>query len=279
MTDPPPPFVLPRADALAVLREIDLVLVSLHRIASDDRARDDDWYGRELTRFVDGWRVPHRLAHARRLLDPAFDHELGEDDRDEAERACAGSPYWESPETAAAPFPEPPSTHVDGDAVLTAAIVAATRAALDEVRATHPGPFCVVALVTTGEALRPYLSVTLHGDGRWDLADSPLVIVGDEHFAALEPLYAARGHLHTMSSPDAEREYAVRLASMEAALRLLDGEGLFGVGEARGQVLLLVTTMPPDASDAGFARRLNAPGPLLTAWLEEASEGYDDPRG
>ena len=34
------PFTLPRADALAVLREIDLVLVSLHRIASDDRARE-----------------------------------------------------------------------------------------------------------------------------------------------------------------------------------------------------------------------------------------------
>ncbi|GIG39318.1 DUF4303 domain-containing protein [Cellulomonas phragmiteti] len=178
------------------------------------------------------------------------------------------------------PFTVPrASAPVDGDAALTGAIAAATRAAVDGLRAAHPGPFCVVALVTTGEALRPYLSVTLDGDGRWDLADSPLAIVGDEHFAALEPLYAARGDVHALPSPDAEREYGVRLASMEAALRLLDGEGLFGVGPAREQVLLLVATMPPDESDAGFACRLNPPGPLLTAWLEEASEGYGDPRG
>lgn len=179
----------------------------------------------------------------------------------------------------------PPITRTDaeqhGDAVLTAAIAAATRRAVEQLRAEHPGPFCTFALITTGEALRPYLGVTLDGPERWDLADSALAICGDEHLAAVEPLYAARGELRDLTEEDAEREYGIRLASMEAALRLLDGENLFGTGRARERVLLLVTTMPPDESDAGFARRLNAPGPLLTAWLEEASEGYAvaDPAG
>lgn len=61
---------------------------------------------------------------------------------------------------------------------------------------------------------------------------------------------------------------------MEAALRRIDAEGLFGVGPTRDEVLLLVTTMPPDEADAAFATRLNPPGPLLSAWLEEAAEGH-----
>lgn len=101
MTDSAPPFVVPRPDALDALREIDLVLASLHAIASDEHARDDDWYGRELARFVDGWRVTRRLAHVRQLLHPGFDHDIGPDGMDEAERACAGSPYWETSETPA----------------------------------------------------------------------------------------------------------------------------------------------------------------------------------
>ena len=164
---------------------------------------------------------------------------------------------------------------VQGDPALTAAISVATRRAVEQVRAEHPGPFCAFALVTTGEALRPYLTVTLDGPERWDLADSPLAIVGDEHLAAVEPLYAERGDVADRTPEAAEREYGLRLASMEAALRLLDDDGLFGTGQARERVLLLVATMPPDESDAGFARRLNPPGPLLTAWLEEASEGYE----
>ncbi|MGY4644935.1 DUF4303 domain-containing protein [Cellulomonas sp. URHB0016] len=162
----------------------------------------------------------------------------------------------------------------DGDPVLTAALADATRRAVGRLREEHAGPFCVFALVTTGEALRPYLSVTLDGPERWDLADSPLAIYGDEHLAGVQPLYAERGDVRDLAPQDAEREHGLRLASMEAALRLLDDEGVFGTGSARRQVLLLVATMPPDESDAGFARRLNPPGPLLTAWLGEASEGY-----
>ena len=136
------------------------------------------------------------------------------------------------------------------------------------------GPFCVYALLTSGEALRPYLSVTLHGPGRWDLADSPFAIVGDEHFAPLGRIYAERGDLSGMAPEDADAEYWRRLASMEAALHALDEEGLFGAGADRAEKLLLVSPMPPDESDAGFACRLNPPSGLLDAWLEEAAEGH-----
>ncbi|RII17823.1 hypothetical protein DSC45_13045 [Streptomyces sp. YIM 130001] len=158
------------------------------------------------------------------------------------------------------------------DPVLTEAIAGAARKAIGRLRAEHAGPFCVYALVTTGEALRPYLSVTLDGPQRWDLPDSPFAICGDEYLAPLDAVYAARGDLFDMQPEDEEAEYELRLASMEAALHTLVEEGVFGTGREREQTLLLVTTMPPDETDAEFARRLNPPGALLTAWLEEASE-------
>ncbi|MBY0688266.1 DUF4303 domain-containing protein [Microbacterium marinilacus] len=160
------------------------------------------------------------------------------------------------------------------DPALTASIADATRKAITRLRSQASGPFCVYALLTSGEALRPYLSVTLHGPGRWDLADSPFALAGDEFFAPLAQVYDARGDLFDMAPADADAEYWRRLASMEAALHALDDEGFFGVGAERAQTLLLVSPMPPDHSDAGFARRLNPPGELLSAWLDEAAEGY-----
>ncbi|WP_349828636.1 DUF4303 domain-containing protein [Brevibacterium litoralis] len=70
-----------------------------------------------------------------------------------------------------------------------------------------------------------------------------------------------------------QMEYDLRLGSMEEALRRLDAEGVFGTGEARQEVLLLVATMPPDETEAERGRRMNPPGPLLDAWLAEAAEG------
>lgn len=165
------------------------------------------------------------------------------------------------------------SSLLPGDVALASAIARATRRAVEQLHAAHPGPFCVYALATTGEALRPYLIVTPDDETRWDLPDSPFAVYGDGHLAGLEELFTERGDLFGMTPADADAEYSTRLASMESALRSLDDDGLFGTGDARRQVLLLVTTMPPDASDAAVARRLNQPGRLMTAWLEEASEG------
>lgn len=169
-----------------------------------------------------------------------------------------------APDLSAAPAPDPD---------LTAEIVRGTRLAVRQLHDAHPGPFCVYALATSGEALRPYLIVTPDDATRWDLPDSPFAVFGDEHLAGLEALFTARGDLFDMSAEEAQAEYDLRLASMESALRALDADGLFGAGDARADVLLLVTTMPPDETAAAFARRLNPVGPLLSAWLDEASEG------
>ncbi|WP_449277955.1 DUF4303 domain-containing protein [Leucobacter sp. GX24907] len=154
-------------------------------------------------------------------------------------------------------------------------VAEATEEAVRRLRAEHSEDFCVYALVTTGEAYRPYLAATVHGDSRWDLADSPYDLVCDEVLAQAEPAFSERGQLYDMDPADAEAEYWRRLASMEAALQRLDDGGLFGRGEARSRILLLVATMPPDESDVVFARRLNPAGPLLDAWLKEAAEGTD----
>ncbi|MBF0723103.1 DUF4303 domain-containing protein [Sanguibacter inulinus] len=168
-----------------------------------------------------------------------------------------------APDVSAASVPDP---------ALTAEIVHGTRLAVQQLHDEHPGPFCVYALATSGEALRPYLIVTPDDATRWDLPDSPFAVYGDEHLAGLEELFTARGDLFDMSAEQAQAEYDLRLASMEAALRALDADGLFAAGDARADVLLLVTTMPPDETGVESARRLNPASPLLASWLDEAAE-------
>ncbi|UOQ58760.1 DUF4303 domain-containing protein [Leucobacter allii] len=154
----------------------------------------------------------------------------------------------------AAPVPE-----------LVDVVADAAREAILRLRAAHTEDFCIYALVASGEAYRPHLAATVRGDGQWDLAEDPDAIVEDDILARTEEAFEGRGQLHEMSDPAAETEYVRRLASLEAALRRLDQEGMFGIGDERSRVLLVVATMPPDESDAGFARRLNLSGPLLDA--------------
>lgn len=78
---------------------------------------------------------------------------------------------------------------------LVDAVAVAAEEAIRQLRAEHSDDFCVYALVTSGEGYRPYLAVTVHGEARWDLADGPYDIVGDEILARAEPAFAARGDL------------------------------------------------------------------------------------
>lgn len=156
---------------------------------------------------------------------------------------------------------------------LAEAVHKAAGQAIRMLYAEHPEDFCLFALVTSGEGYRPYLAATVHGDDRWDFTLGPYDFVFDDILAQTEEDFAARGELHLMNAADAALEHERRLASLEEALRRIDADGLFGTGDDRARVLLLVATMPPDDSDAGFARRLNPRGPLLDTWLDEAAEG------
>lgn len=95
-------------DAVRVLREIELILISLRNIGSHYAALqadggDADAYARETCRFVDDWRVTERLASARAILSNAFDSTLGDDDMDDLERAMESLPHWSGPGSNAPP--------------------------------------------------------------------------------------------------------------------------------------------------------------------------------
>lgn len=158
-------------------------------------------------------------------------------------------------------------------------IADAAGATIEAMRRAHPERFYAFALLTAGEAQAPYLSAcSLEADlaeglGRWSLADTPYAVWGyEEHFTDVARAFRDRGELFERDGRDFEDEYALRLASIEEGLRLLDVAGLFGTGDERQRVLLIAGTMPPDENDAGFVRRLNPSGPLYDEWLRDCAE-------
>lgn len=70
------------------------MLVSLHRIGSTyiDKPRAD--YASETCRFIDEWKVTHKLADIRSLISEKFDTSLGDDDMDDLERAMEKVICW-----------------------------------------------------------------------------------------------------------------------------------------------------------------------------------------
>lgn len=165
------------------------------------------------------------------------------------------------------------------EAVLVDALTAAVRAAISDLYRDHPGhTFYFFTLTTPGEAFGPALSAWSHEalacrpDAeavRYSYADSPFSIIGEEYLAPVRELFAARPQVYDIvDDVVAEAEYELRLRAMETALRVLDAEGLFGSGDARANVLVLVEVVPPDDEDVERARRLNPPGPALNDWLQ-----------
>jgi hypothetical protein len=86
--------VLSRAEALEILREVNLVLISLHQIGSYYMDKDRSSYESETTRFIDEWQITRRLASIRRTLTEKFDLAVGADKMDEIERALDDPQYW-----------------------------------------------------------------------------------------------------------------------------------------------------------------------------------------
>lgn len=164
------------------------------------------------------------------------------------------------------------------EADLADALTDAVRAAVADLRRDSPGhTFYFFTLTTPGEAFGPALSAWSHealasrpdaDTVRYSYADSPFSIVGEEHLAPVRELFDRRPQIYDIDDEDAsEAEFALRLRAMETALRRLDGEGVFGVEEARSEVLILVEVVPGDEENVDCARRLNRPGPALDAWL------------
>ena len=99
-------IVLSGEDALRILREIEFLMQSLHRIGRHYYPDGDDGgadvqrrarYCAETTRFIDAEQATTRLALMRRMLSAPFDTTLGDDDMDDLERAVAALPLWRAP--------------------------------------------------------------------------------------------------------------------------------------------------------------------------------------
>lgn len=90
-------IVLSGDETIEVLKEINLILISLHDMGSYYMGKDIQEYEKETTRFIDECKVTHRLAKIRGILSKKFDSTLGDDDMDDLERAMEGLNYWGKP--------------------------------------------------------------------------------------------------------------------------------------------------------------------------------------
>ena len=87
-------ITLEKSQAIEVLKEIEIILQSLHNMGTYYMDKDSSEYEKETTRFIDEWQVTHRLANIRAVLSSQFDLTLGEDDMDELERAMIDIKVW-----------------------------------------------------------------------------------------------------------------------------------------------------------------------------------------
>lgn len=90
-------IVLSGDEAIEILKEIEIILISLHDMGSYYMNKDTREYEKETTRFIDEWKVTHRLARIRGVLSEKLDNTLGDDDMDDLERAMEKLKYWEKP--------------------------------------------------------------------------------------------------------------------------------------------------------------------------------------
>jgi hypothetical protein len=83
-----------RADLIAVLRDLNTIVVSMDRIGSCAEEVGLEQNNRLLLDFFDQWDVWQKLSEARSKLSEPFSYELGEDNMDELERELEDTPYW-----------------------------------------------------------------------------------------------------------------------------------------------------------------------------------------
>ncbi|NHB59597.1 hypothetical protein G9F32_16520 [Acinetobacter sp. 194] len=93
-------IVLQGIELIDVLKEINYILISLHKIGAYyalNLPNSYDEYAKETTRFIDDNNITQRLANIRSLLSDKFDNSLGDDDMDDIERSMEELEYWSPP--------------------------------------------------------------------------------------------------------------------------------------------------------------------------------------
>jgi hypothetical protein len=91
-------------EVIEALNEINVILISLHRMGSYYFANAKELnnieraeYEKETTRFIDECHITKRLSKIRSILSKKFDLSLGDDDMDDLERAETDLEYWTAP--------------------------------------------------------------------------------------------------------------------------------------------------------------------------------------
>lgn len=169
------------------------------------------------------------------------------------------------------------------DEKLIEAFQLAFQNAVTSLRIEHDEKFYYYAFIFD-EGLHPYISAwtyealensfidnqikeTDKGWWKWDYADSPYAVYGyDEYFAEVSKLLDERASKMTLDELY-DVEWNVRISSMEETLKRLDGDGFFGTGETRKNIIINVEVAPPDYSEYERAIRLNPESALLLEYL------------
>lgn len=83
-------------EALDALREIEFILISLHKMGSyyAEKPGSTEEYRRATTNFIDDCAITQRLAKVRTIISENFDDALGDDDMDDVERYCSDLKFW-----------------------------------------------------------------------------------------------------------------------------------------------------------------------------------------
>ena len=163
----------------------------------------------------------------------------------------------------------------------------ATRKALKSLFDKHKEKFYYCTLATTGEGHCPVISAwseealermlvtekdpdKIRREIEWSYADSPYFAYGEEFFVEVREVFLKRTKLIN-NDDEFQKEYEIRVNSMEKVMANLDKEGLFGEGNQRLSIVINAEVMPPDYTNTERALRLN-PREALTVWLEEVAE-------
>ena len=169
---------------------------------------------------------------------------------------------------------------------LIEALVKAAKAAFLSLKETTKEHFYFYAFIFD-EGLHPYISAWSYEAleqsmierqipdeekswWKWDSADSPYVDYGyDEFFGEVSEVLDKRAD--GLSDDELYgNEWAVRIDSLEEAMKRLDSLGLFGIGKERERVVINVEQAPPDEDGSEYNRalRLNPSSDLLSEYLE-----------
>lgn len=108
---------------------------------------------------------------------------------------------------------------------------------------------------------------------KWSPCDSPYCAYEHNlHFKKVDKLIEIR-NANMNFDKEFEYEFAIRLNSMEEAMKQLDYEGFFGSNDDRKNIIISVEVIPPDFTNTSRIKRLNPhSNSLIQEWLELCAE-------